>query len=107
MPLSKADTALRRVVSDLAQMHAEDIAAVLGGLDAPQRTAVEALLREHLTVFSGSDAAVRESFDAARLSPWLVDILRAPDAAGLTTAVHEALKASAVTLYPPQSRAGA
>ena len=80
MPRLKPE-ALRRMVSDLAAMHVDDIAAILGDLEPAERQVVEDLLREHASYFEatpGSDTP-SEEFDAARLSPWLLQRLRGED----------------------------
>jgi hypothetical protein len=103
MPRPKPE-ALRRMVSDLATMHADDIAAVLGDLQPAERQVVEDLLREHASYFEavpGSDTP-SEAFDAARLSPWLLQRLRGEDrfVMSITGEARQALFDAAVRGVP-------
>ena len=110
MPHPVPEQALRRLVSDLANLHADDIVAILGSLDAPQREAVEALLREHADYFEPPAGPAPPGFDAARFSPWLVQRLGAASGT-MTDEARAALREAAARLYPassatPTARAG-
>ena len=80
------DRVLRRLVTDLAGLHPEDLAGVLDGLDGDARAKVEALLRE----FAGPapptpqaepippviEAPPTVAYDVMTMSPWLAGLLR-------------------------------
>lgn len=114
MPHPAPDHALRRIVADLAVLHADDVAAVLGELDAAQRQTVEGLLRDYAAYFDPAQTQKPEDrigYDASQLSPWLVQRLQTegqPDFE-MTAQARQALHDCAVRLYPapatrPKSR---
>lgn len=101
MPLP--DRALRRLVVELAALHAEDVRAVLAELDPAQRPKVEALLQE-FSDFGFAEKLVPApdngvAIDSARLSPWLVGRCNGSDAA-MTAHSRAVLLACAGRLYP-------
>jgi hypothetical protein len=87
------DRSLRRIVADLAGLHAEDISAVLGDLDAGQRRRIESLLRE------SAGQSEQEMYDVARVSEWLQQRIEST-AFAMTPAARETLRSCAVELYP-------
>lgn len=94
MPLRKPEPALRRLVSRLAALHADDLAAILSELDARQRGTVEKLLEEHASVFGDLKlvaATEPDALDAAHLSPWLAQRVRG-DGVTLAEATRKALR---------------
>ncbi len=95
------DRALRRTIADLAVLDPEDAAAVLADLAPGEREAIEGLLREYAAYFDGAAKPVTKgggAYDLSRLSPWLVE--RLEGAFEMTTPAREALRDSAVRLYP-------
>ena len=99
------DRALRRAVAGLAQLHADDIAAVLGALGVKERKAVEALLREHATQFEMPSAAPlddRLTYDISKFSPWLVERLEGVGESrhAIATQTRESLRELAARTYP-------
>ncbi len=105
MPRLNPDKSLRRLVADLAMLHADDIAAILSDLSAAERRSVEDLLREHADLFVPPPVPVaapaEEKLDTKRLSPWLAERLAAPDL--LTAETRAALRDLVVELnaMPP------
>jgi hypothetical protein len=108
------DRELRRMVVDLASLHADDVEAVLDRLDPSQRRKVEILLREFSAFgFGGATAAHSaraDAIDRARVSSWLLGRTD-PDCteARLTPLARSTLREAALRLYPaPQdaNRAG-
>ena len=92
------------MVSDLAGLHADDIAAVLADLKPAERQTVEGLLREHAAYFDATpgSATPSEEFDATRLSPWLLQRLRGEDrfVLSVTSEARQALLESAIRAVP-------
>ncbi len=88
------ESALRRMVADLAAMHGEDIVAVLRELEPDRRQAVEALLQEY-----AGGSAISTAYDPTRLSPWMCGLLDVSPG-NMTADTLEALKQCAVQLYP-------
>jgi hypothetical protein len=104
MPHPKPE-ALRRMVSDLAALHADDISAILADLKPRERQTVEGLLREHASYFDAAvpgSATTSEEFDAARLSPWLLQRMRGEDrfTLALTVDARQALLDAAIRATP-------
>lgn len=103
MPRPKAE-ALRRMVSDLASLHADDVAAILADLPPAERQTIEGLLREHASYFEATPASATssEEFDAARLSPWLLQRLRGEDrfVMSVTGEARQALLDAAIRAVP-------
>ncbi len=87
------------MIADMALLHADDIAAILGALDPGERLAVEGLLREHAAHFEPPQPPAPDPFDPVRLSPWLLERLHARDDA-MTQDARLALRDVAVRLYP-------
>ena len=125
-----SDRALRRLVAGLATAGADDVASILGELDARQRSTVEAMLDE-LSGRSPVSAAVpkpapapvaRGEWEIDGVSPWLAarlagaggDLAAAPvDPFALTPEALKALRAAAepfrsspaaATVPPPVNR---
>jgi hypothetical protein len=102
--MSFPDRTLRRMVVDLAALHADDIAAVLAQLEPRQRGKVEALLRELSDFGFGeriSQSQERGRVDASQLSPWLVDRLAEERSdIGMTALARAKLRDCAVRLFP-------
>jgi len=98
------DRDIRRLVIDLAGMHADDAAAVLGELDEAQRGTVQRLLDE-FSGFAFLDGRKPEDFDAAMLSPWLAGRIAQEQA--LTDKTRGLLREIATELWPlPAKRQG-
>lgn len=98
MPSPVDERALRRLVVNLAALHADDAAAVLSELEAQERKAVERLLEEFSGFgFAGASAPVA-SFESRRFSPWLADRLQGRG--DMTELARGALAACAGELYP-------
>lgn len=108
MPLRASENGLRTLVTELAALHAEDVAAILATLSEGERQAVESCLDEHLSRFEFALATRSAApFDATRLSPWLSSRLQAPETGDdpMTSQARQALLACAIRLYPPAGRA--
>jgi hypothetical protein len=106
MPLRGPEPALRRLVSRLAGLHADDLAAILTELDGGQRRTVEKLLEEHALVFGDLKpvaAAEPDAFDTAHLSPWLAQRVRS-DGALLTEATRKVLRELAQARHTKSER---
>lgn len=73
VPRREPEVAVRRIIAELAAFHADDVAAILGGLDAGERQTVEELLRDHVGCFEASLTlpGAAAGYDASRLSEWL------------------------------------
>ena len=105
MPLPNSDRALRRMAADLAALHADDAAAILGELTAAERAKIEVLLSEYTDgpqlAPPPPPAPVKEC-DIAQLSPWLAERVRAelPQGISMTREAHQLLRNCAVELYP-------
>lgn len=107
MPPPAPDHALRRIVADLAVLHADDVAAVLSELDPAERRTVEGLLRDYAAYFDPAQKPEdRIGYDASQLSPWLVQRLQAEGQADfeMTAQARQALHDCVVRLYPAQSQ---
>lgn len=92
-----ADRGLRRLVADLTELHADDMAAILDTLDADERRRVEILLR----AYTGGDEvrpAMARAYDGAVFSPWLTRRLESGE--GMTPHAYHALQSSAAKLHP-------
>jgi hypothetical protein len=112
MPRPKPERALRRLVSNLATLHGDDIAAILGELDARQRRVVESLLHEHAEYLADPVSAPegqQDNFDAAALSPWLAQRLqaRAGTAFAMTERARLALREVSARVRPKTTGRGA
>lgn len=108
MSLRAPDATLRALITELAALHPDDVAAILSVLSEGERQAVESCLDEHLSRFEVALAARSTApFDAARLSPWLSSWLQAPETGGdpMTPQARQALLACAIRLYPAEGRA--
>jgi hypothetical protein len=74
MSRRRPDRALRRAVADLARLHPDDAAAVLGALDLDEKAKVDALIAD----FQGRPLAVAPAPEAEPVwayegvSPWLL-----------------------------------
>lgn len=73
VPRPEPEVAIRQIIAELAAFHAGDVAAILGGLDAGERQAVEELLRGHIGRFEAALAPLGSAagYDALQLSEWL------------------------------------
>ena len=105
MPRPPAERALRRAVAGLARLHPDDVAAILGALDGPERARVDALVAN----FAGQApvAAVPEpepEWAYESVSPWLLARIDPESRRGgkagrefvlITDASREALRAAA------------
>lgn len=104
------DHALRRMVADMAALHADDMAAILNELHAGGRQTVEGLLHDYASYADIGEAPVpgdRIAYDASKLSPWLIQRLQAADEPGydMTAQVRHALRDCVTRLYPASSAA--
>jgi hypothetical protein len=90
-----SDRRLKRVVADLAGLHPDDRDSVLSLLPEPERRKVDRLLE----AFLGFDTPAPETFDAAQLSPWLVERISLQQQ-GVTDATCNALRQLAVRCFP-------
>jgi hypothetical protein len=98
------ESTLRRLVDELAHLREKDVSAILATLEPAERETVDRLLKQHAgypeilhSVMEGA------AYDASKLSPWLIDRLRADSNAGalaISPASREALRACATRLYP-------
>jgi hypothetical protein len=95
------DRALRRMVMDLAGLHADDAKAVLDALDPAQRKKVEAFLQEFSPFVIGeAPVAAQPEIDRKRIARWLAARLEAHPGARMTEAARAALRAEAVRFFP-------
>jgi len=99
------DLALRLLLSELAALAPDDLAAVLDALSERERHRVETLLRE-------ADANKQSpppppvpapTFEARKFSPWLVE--RFKGAGAMSASARDVLVAAAVRLHPALPRA--
>ena len=108
MPLRDPDATLRALIAELAALHADDVAAVLGALSETERQVIEARLDQHAAPFEVALAAgAAAPFDAAKISAWLASRLEMPAAGNdtMTAQARQTLLACAIRLYPAGGRA--
>jgi len=104
VPLPNPDAAVRAIAAELAALHVEDSAAILGALNERERKTIEQFLRVHIGGFqealavSGAAAA----YDSSRLSPWLIQQLQSARQEGgtLTPTARQALLDCVAKLHP-------
>jgi hypothetical protein len=109
---ANTDRSLRRLVADMAALHADDVAAILGQLGAAERETVERLLKEYAS-FAKFPAAPTPAepiaYDTSALSPWLrqrLEMSGNPRPA-VAARLQQALRDHAARLFPvPVSVAG-
>lgn len=94
----ESEIALRRIVSDLADLDPRDVGAILDMLDPAHRRQVEMLLAQYTVVRTGRPASGPERVDLGLLSPWLAERVRTAD--GMTVRLAELLRDSAETTLP-------
>jgi hypothetical protein len=96
------DRELRKMFADLASLHADDLDAVLDGLDAAERGTAERLLAELSGVKAEAPPpAAAATCDLARFSPWMVRRLLIDRFDGeMTPHAREILGDCARVLYP-------
>lgn len=104
MPSPDPDSAIRKIVAEVAALHAEDVSAILDSLAAADRQAVEALLQEYADQFRPAPSV---PYDLTQLSVWLQKI--AQEATGKSTTMtplaQQALLGCITALYPASRRA--
>jgi hypothetical protein len=105
MPSPDPDTAIRRLVAELASLHADDIGAILDGLAAAERQAIEGLLQEYADQFQPAPGA---PYDLTQLSAWLQQLAREASAKSsmMTPVAQQALLGCITALYPAPRRTG-
>lgn len=105
MSRRRSDRALKRAVADLARLHPDDVEAILGALDPPEKARIERLVAG----FPGGPAPASAPPEEAPwiyegVSPWLLDRIDPDAKAGaraardfvlMTPASGEALRAAA------------
>jgi DNA-binding transcriptional ArsR family regulator len=82
VPRPEPEVAIRRIIAELAALHADDLAAILDVLNAGERKTVEDLLRDHVGRFEAALAPIGNAagYDASQLSQWLSGHLLADSA---------------------------
>lgn len=97
--MPRPDRALRQMIAQLSMLDGDDVAVILDGLSAQDRRTVEALLRECSEPLAvKSEPELPKTWDASRLSPWLVDILETGGNA--SGRARQVLRDSALRFYP-------
>jgi len=102
------DHSLRRLVAEIAEHDPEDVASILAGLDAADRSRVRTLVDSYLGL-DKTDAPEPFSGPArhdvvAGLSPWLAERLGATLPAGMTPRAHATLRTcAALEVDQPQT----
>jgi hypothetical protein len=106
MPPRDPGISLRRMIADLAALHADDLDAVLDELGSEERSTVVALMQEYAAQFDASPSVLEPvqilTHDISWLPPWLArraggDVVS--DFA-MTAQARHMLRECAVRLYP-------
>jgi hypothetical protein len=103
VPLPEPDRNLRRLITDLADLDAEDITAILDRLDPVSRGRADALLHD----YAGQEAPTPRDqtpvgFDQSSFSPWLTELFR--DQRSMTPHAHRVLVSCAAGLHPAPAK---
>jgi hypothetical protein len=110
MPRHDANLPLRRVVSDLAALHSDDLDAVLEKFGAEERESILALMQDYAAQFDAQPVTPKptQAHDLSRLSPWLAR--RAGDGemfdCTMTAQARRLLRDCAMRLHPAGQAAG-
>src|SRR5687768_10406850 len=95
----RPDRALKRAVADLARLHPDDVEAILGALDADERSRLDRIVAGSPETREPERAAEEPAWIYEGISPWLRDRLEPEGKGGtfalVTPASVQALRAAA------------